>query len=326
MPGPLPSVPTNFLVQSGNGQVYLSWSQVVSASSYDIYRSTDNITYASVANQAGNTYYDTTAIVGTLYYYEIRSVNANGNSGFTSPLAITVVDYGKVSLGQIRLSSQQRADMVNNSFITTQEWNSYINHSYTELYDMLVQTYGQEYYAASTAFMTDSRQPALYNLPSNLYKLMGVDLGISPANNAYVSLRNFPFISRNEYLYGNTPTTYLGINNLRYRMLGNQIEFVPVPTANQQVKLWYVPRPNVLLADSDILDGISGWDEYVVVDSAIKAMQKEESDVSVLMAQKMALRQRIEAAGNNRDIGQSEGVSDVRSLDGSFYDGPFGGY
>ena len=80
-----------------------------------------------------------------------------------------------------------------------------------------------------------------------------------------------------------------------------------------------------MLADSDILDGISGFDEYVIVDAAIKAMQKEESDVSVLMAQKEALKRRIEAAAANRDAGEPESVSDIRGLNGGNWGGPFGG-
>lgn len=331
MPGPLPPVPSNFLVQSGNGQVYLNWNRAVGSSGYYVLRSTDSINYSQLTSTSSLFYYDSDVSPGTQYSYEIQSWNGNGNGLTTDPVSITCLNYGQSSLGSIRLAAQQRADQVNSNFVTTQEWNSYINHSYNELYDIMVQAYGQEYFAASTAFLTDGRNPALYPLPDRLYKLMGVDLGIAPLNNYFLTLKNFQFISRNRFLYGTPPISFLGFNDIRYRMIGNQIQFIPTPQASQTIRIWYVPRPATLLADSDLLEAISGWDEYVIVDAAIKAMQKEESDVTVLVLQKEALRKRIEAAANNRDIGMPEMVSNVRGLDGGpnnspMGDGPIGGF
>jgi hypothetical protein len=85
-----------------------------------------------------------------------------------------------------------------------------------------------------------------------------------------------------------------------------------------------------LSALSDTVDGYSGWTEYVIVDAAIKCLQKEESDVSVLMVQKAALKQRIEEASQNRDAGQPSTISDTRARDGYYgapgFDGQNGGY
>lgn len=327
MPGPIPSVPSNFLVQPGsNLDIYLSWNPVTGADDYTVERSADNVTFStlSAAITASN-YTDSTGTHGTLYWYRVFSSNTDGDSNPTASQSATPVYDGEMSLGQVRLASQQRSDMVNSNFVTTQEWNSYINQSYTELYDMLIQVYGDEYYVAQYSFTTTAGTfPALYDLPDDFYKLMGVDLAIGNTSNGWLTLKKFSFISRNQYIYGNTPVSFLGVLNLRYRLVGSQIELVPMPSAGQSVRLWYIKRPLVKVADNDILDGISGWSEYIIVDAAIKAMQKEESDVSVLMAQKMALRQRIESAASNRDAGEPEVVSDLRRLDGSYFDAPWG--
>jgi hypothetical protein len=66
-----------------------------------------------------------------------------------------------------------------------------------------------------------------------------------------------------------------------------------------------------LSADSDVLNDVNQYVEYVIVDAAIKMMQKEESDVSVLMLQKQALTKRIQEAAQNRDAGEPESVSDI---------------
>ena len=52
------------------------------------------------------------------------------------------------------------------------------------------------------------------------------------------------------------------------------------------------------------------WTELAIVDAAIKCLQKEESDVSVLMAQKQALRQRIISAAAQRNVSEPARILD----------------
>lgn len=54
-----------------------------------------------------------------------------------------------------------------------------------------------------------------------------------------------------------------------------------------------------------------GWEEYGVLDAAIKAVVKEESDPSALMAQKAQLMARIRGAAADRDSGEPARVVDV---------------
>ena len=116
---------------------------------------------------------------------------------------------------------------------------------------------------------------------------------------------------------------------MRYRLMGSQIEFVPTPSAGQTIRIWYIPRLVELLQDTDMVDGVSGWTEYIITDAAIKALQKEESDVSVLAAQKMALIKRIEESAMNRDVGQPDTITDIRrngAWGGGYgWNGPIGG-
>ncbi len=345
---PIPQIPSNFLASPGNGLVYLKWDSQIGATSastgvalsstgqYDVLRSTDNLTFNVVTSINQNYFYDQSASTGVIYYYSVRANGNSGQSGQTQSLQISIAPQGQTTLGAVRLAAQQRADMINNNFVTQQEWNDYINHSYTELYDILVQVYGDDYFMTAYTFQADGRNPGLYPLPPDFYKLMGIDLALGTTTpqsnpNGWITLRKFVFNQRNTYIYGNVPVSFLGLQNLRYRLEGSYTEFIPQPAGNQTLRYRYIPRPTTLLSDADILDGISGWDEYVIVDAAIKAMQKEESDVSVLMAQKMALIKRIESAASNRDAGEPEFVTDVRRMDGGFGGdsnggGPIGGY
>lgn len=195
---------------------------------------------------------------------------------------------GTVTLAQIRAQAALRADMgtpTTTSFVTISEWNGYISNSYKELYDILVSAYGADYYAASPYQFTTDGTNGRFSLPADFYKLLGVDIQIA---GRFVSIDPFAFSDRNRGGFGTN-----------------------VPSGGQTVQVFYVPEPTSLASDADSLDGISGWEEYVIVDAAIKAKDKEESDVSVLGAQKQALERRISEMAETRDVGKPYTVVDT---------------
>lgn len=336
----IPGIPNNYSIQQGNGQVYLSWDIVAGATSYDVQRSTDGVTYTSVGTPAVNDFLDDTVTKNTLYYYKVASVNGDGTSSYTVPQSIVPTYQGILSLGEIRLRAQQAADMQNSKFLTLPEWNFNINQSALELYDLLITAYEDYYVAPRLSFQTDGSSD--YDLPNGenydgapaLYKLYGVDCGLDASQNAWVTLKKYDFISRNRYVYPQITTSLLGVFNLQYRMIGEKLRFIPPPASGQTIGLWYYPRLDTMLKDTDVLNGISGWTEYVIIDAAIKALRKEESDTTELMAQKMAMKRRIEESSTNRDAGQPDTVSPTRSWSSRWsmggsgwgYDGSSGGY
>lgn len=331
-----PATPTGFFTQQADGKVLLTWNLVAGATTYKVQRSTDGVSYSVVSSPAVNLYQDTTVTVGVLYYYQVASDNGT-TSNYTQPQQVVPTMPGDMSLAALRLAAQQRADRENSQFVTMPEWNSYINQSAFELYDLLTTVYEDYNIAPVVSFTTDGSQQ--YDLPNGsnyssapaLYKLMGVDVGVGSSTNGWVTLKKFNFISRNRYVFPQITSTYLGVFNMQYRMVGDKIMFIPTPQASQTIRLWYVPRMTSLLKDTDVLDGVSGWTEYVIVDAAIKALQKEESDVSALMAQKQMLTERINGAAQNRDAGQPDTISNTRTRSeqwGGFgigYDGSSGG-
>lgn len=307
----IPSIPSGFMLQMGNGETLCSWNLSAGATSYQVQRSTDGVTYSVVSSPVTNYYLDGTVTVGTNYYYKIASTNVDGTSGYTSAQSIVPTNTGDLSLGGLRMYSKLRADMANSNFLTNAEWNYNINNSYFELYDLLVTVYEDYFLAAPYIFQTTSASQ--YTLPDDFYKLVGLDAGLSQNNNAWISLPKFDFISRNQFIYPQLNSTLLGVGNFQYRLMGNTLYFIPTPTAGQYIRTWYIPKLTQLLQDTDIATGTSGWLEYVIVDAAIKAMQKEESDVTVLMAQKEMLIKRIEESAMNRDVGLPDRISDSRS-------------
>lgn len=232
---------------------------------------------------------------------------------------------GVTTLLAIRTTVRQRCDMVNSQFITDAEFNGYINASYYELYDLLVQKYGDNYFVASPFAITTDGVATQYALPADFYKLLGVDLKLTASPASFVTLQPFNFKERNRFGAPNVQTVY-GTTNLRYRLNGNSLWLQPLPSGGQSLQVWYVPRLVALVADADTVDGVSGWEEYIVADVCIKAMVKEESDPSGFAAQKAALAQRIEAAAENRDAGSPATVVDSRGANRGAFDGGEDGY
>lgn len=328
----IPAIPSNLQIQQGNAQVLLTWDQSAGTSIYTVQRADDGYTYLTIGTVGPLTdpfTVDTQVTAGINYYYKVAATNSDGTSAYTAALSIVPTNTADLSLGMIRLMAQERADRVNSDFVTMPEWNRYINQAYFELYDLLITVY-EDYYVQTPLTFTTTAE-AQYDLPDDFYKLLGVDVGVAGGSSGYVTLKKFDFISRNRYVFPQITSTYLGVFNLRYRLVGNTLMFIPTPQAGQQIRMWYIPKISQLLQDADILVGISGWSEYVIVDAAIRALQKEESDVSVLMAQKMMLKSRIEESSMNRDAGQPDTISDTRSRSERWgsnwlgYDGGSGG-
>lgn len=343
----IPGIPQNMVTQTANGQNLVSWDLSTGATSYDIQRSEDNVTYTALASVSGSplatSYLDTAVTLGTQYWYQVRATNTDGSSTYTNPDSVVPTPTGEKCLAQIRLAAMQRADRVNSNFVTKAEWTSYINQAMFELYDLLVTVY-EDYFIATPVQFNVVGSQFIYPLPNgtltfqsgidpnitfvapNFYKLTGVDLALNNASNAYVTVNKFNFINRNRFVYPNTASTIYGVFNMQYRVLGNNIEFIPTPTAGQQIRLWYIPRLTELLQDTDITtSGINGWLEYVIVRAAKYALDKEESDSSKLTEEIIFLKSRIEESAANRDAGQPDTISDTRSNNGGGWGNGFGG-
>lgn len=335
----IPGIPQNFYVQSANQQILTSWDQSPGSTSYVVQRSQDNITYTTVATVSGSplasSYLDTTGTLGVQYWYQVSAVSISGASPYTLPQSAIPVPTGEMSLSQIRDQAKQRADRVNSNFLTVPEWNQNINKAMFELYDLLVTVFEDYYVANPIQFVCDGTT-YLYALPNGsntfldanntsitltpppFYKLLGVDLALNNAVNAYVTVNKFNFIDRNRFVYPNTASTIYGVFNLQYRLMGRNIEFIPTPSAGQAIRLWYIPRLQELLQDTDTTTtGVSGWIEYVIVRAAKYALDKEESDSSKLDQELMFLKQRIEETAANRDAGMPDKISDTRQGDWS---------
>ncbi len=195
------------------------------------------------------------------------------------------------TLLQLRDRAKQESDSVGQSAVTDPEWTQYINDSYGELYSLLAQSFGADYFVATPVTISTDGINQLFALAADFFKLLGVEVQVSSPQQ-WVSLKPFAFAERNSISLFNSA----------------------IPAAGQSVRYWYIPRFTPLVADPDlVVDAISmqGWAEYIVVDACIKALAKEESDVSVFVARKQALVARLESEVSNRDAGNPARIVNV---------------
>jgi hypothetical protein len=328
----LPYQVQNLTAEQADGSIALTWSGSVGATAYQVQRSTDGVNFTALSTLITVTQYvDSLPGNGVLYYYNVIASNSFGSAAASLSASMVAAPPSEMSLMELRLRAQQTADKVNSPFVSTPEWNAFLRLAMYELYDLLIGTYEEYGIAAPVTIRTTGSQTG-YELPNGctnylggvlggttgtpataLYKLTGVDLGVNTSNNAWVTLNRFNMIDRNKFVYPNSTSQIYGVFNLRYRILGNKIEFIPIPSGNQTIRLWYIQKLPALMLDTDVTTlGTSGWLRYAIVRAAKYALNKEESDTSALDAELVFLKTRIQEMAANRDAGQPDVISETR--------------
>lgn len=324
----------NLQAEQADGNIQLTWNGSLGSTGYLVQRSTDGVNFTTIATLGlVSTYRDAFPGVAIMYYYQVAGTNGSGTGPYSSVAQMVAAPPSEMSLYELRLRSQQTADRVNGNFVTVTEWNAFIRLAMYELYDILITSY-EDYFASSYVYINTNGTTQNYPIPDGvtnfiggtypnagsgspspaLYKIAGLDLGINTSNNAWVTLLKFDFIERNKYVYPNSTSTIYGVYNMRYRLMGNNINIIPTPAGNQQIRLWYSPKLSALLADTDCTTiGWSGWLRYVIARSAKYALDKEEgTDTGKLSEEISFLKVRIEQAASNRDAGVPDTISETR--------------
>lgn len=210
-----------------------------------------------------------------------------------------------VTLGDLKTKCREQANMEYSKFISDAELVRYINDSAKDLYNSLVGA-GELYYLTSYDISivcgTDT-----YDLPADFFKLLGVDYN---RGGTVVSLKPFEFAERNKYTnisYINT-TWYAPFG---YVLIGNKLRFVPKPGSADTVTVHYAATLPDMVNDSDTIDGVSGFETFIIADVCIKMLAKEESDIQPFLIMKQDTEKRIAQMKRARDYSAPSRIADV---------------
>jgi len=213
---------------------------------------------------------------------------------------------------------RQRANLEHSDFVTDEEILEYFNQEWAEIRGRLRLNEGQVHEVRSVDIAVKAGTEA-YDLPKDFWELLSANTKIGGRPR---TLEPFMENERADLLAGPFYSTVL---SPMYRLMGNQIEFLP-PTQDFIATLRYAPRTGRLRLGQvppDVLDGYNGYEVAAIYGTVAICNTKEETDPSFYLAQKDRILRQIDRLAAERDAGRPERVSDVTAgLTGDF--GPFG--
>lgn len=196
----------------------------------------------------------------------------------------------------LRNQAYQRADTESaTDRFPTAEVDEYINQSYTELYDLLCDS-EQDYFLTSTS-VSIVASTETYSLPSDFYRIRGVDITI---NGSALYVSRWKFEERRNY-FSQTNVAWGYESPVAYHLTGQNIQFKPTPAIDVDATLWYYPAPPRMTDDAHTIDGVAGWEEFVVLGAAIKMLAKDNRDAALLLAERDRQEMRIISQATRSD-------------------------
>jgi hypothetical protein len=214
-------------------------------------------------------------------------------------------------------------NMEKSQFVTDNQLLYYINASAGELDDILVSKQ-EEYRLTQTQLQITSGN--LIPLPSDFYQLRQVDFYYSPsATQPWTTIQKYMLKEQTLYSSSLARSIY-GVPNVRYMLQDGYIAIVPETNALGLYRVWYTPVFQQLALTDTIPSYFDNqaWREYIVVDCCIKVYNGQNLDPSIFMAQKAALKIRIEAMSGKRDSGSPKHIVNTRNS-GEYGNIGFGG-
>jgi hypothetical protein len=206
---------------------------------------------------------------------------------------------------------RDQSDTNNTQFVTDAEITRYLDKSYRDLYIRIVQQ-NSNYFETQITYTVNGEQDT-YPLPADFYKLCGIDLNTSTDISITLSPinRNQRNINKNVFsvAWNNTPW--------RYRISNENIIFTPVPLTTATFTVWYIPDPPVISSTTQTLVLTpSVIVDYLILDSAMKCMQKQELNTSQLAQDKGIMMEQILMACATQDDSFPLRVTDMTTING----------
>jgi hypothetical protein len=225
--------------------------------------------------------------------------------------------------------------MVGSLFVSSAEISRYLEASFQEIYSIASAEYEDLLVKTATISVTAGQSivtlpPQIDNITpysADIKKLRGVrikdDDFLSP-----LSLREIQNQTRANRR--GKPTNYWFYGDFTNNSGAFSIQLLPAADTSYQLVLYY--QPLITLEGTTGIPGGSSaplvaWDEYIVLSSAIKCKDKEESSVSVLIAEKQALLAAMRASWTPVDVSEAQRVvplasGRMRTLRAYDYQGP----
>lgn len=168
-------------------------------------------------------------------------------------------------------------DTVNDANITDAFLLSIVDKSYSKLYKNIATQY-QGFFDLEHTSITLVPGTRTYALPADFMHLRGVDIMFGTDR---VKMRRIAFGERDRWTDDprfvpfrmERARTYYG-----YLTQKDNLRIEPLPNSSENLLLTYVPRPTRITTVGQTFDVIAGFEDFIVYDSSIMVLAKQERD------------------------------------------------
>lgn len=235
-----------------------------------------------------------------------------------------------VDLQTILTKARQRANLetgnaADDDFITDDELISEANTSFAEWWDLIRATtfsgtLCRKRFPFVTTASVQSNPPvappvgSYYPLPADFLHLISVDINVGA--NLVISAESLPEEKRNVFRFYPTGA-WTAYDPVYYRLDAGNIVLYPAPTGAFNVQLNYCPTAPRLERPQDAFDSVNSWEEWIVLDLAIKMLIKDaQTDmIQLLMPMRDKQEARIRQLVPKRDMQTAEMIHEKQDWD-----------
>lgn len=210
-----------------------------------------------------------------------------------------------VSLPTLISRVRTLTDTQNTNAVSDAEITVFINTALATLRDIIIGA-DEDFEISSQSYTSTGSE--FFDLPADFYQLRGVDYVVSSTESH--TLTPFSFTERNKNRNVNALYRFNTFSSYSYHLVGTQLQIIPTPASGVAFKMWYIPNYTAL-SGSDTFNFYNGWDEFVVMDAAIKVATKVEDDPSPFIRERTVHATRIKSAATSRNHSISETVTDI---------------
>lgn len=210
-----------------------------------------------------------------------------------------------ITLAQLKTDVLRNVDMVSGSLVSDDELRRHINKGGGDLFDQFTLRYQDYLTAPVPTEFTLSPGQNVFTLPGDVVKLRGVDRQVG---GGWVRVRSYGHESRDRHSQAFVGRGVVPGSDVRYREFRNTLRFEPERSAAGRYRFWYVQARTELVNDDDSIDLPNGWDDYIVLDAAIRCLEKGGLDLSSQRLRKSEMKQRLEDVMSSRDGSEQDFV------------------
>jgi hypothetical protein len=214
------------------------------------------------------------------------------------------------TLTGFRARVRERADMVGSAFVTDDatSLDAWINSAAKKLHRLLAAQLGSTYQQDTQTAPVVAANPVV-SLPAGVYKILAVFVVLADGRQVQLKRHSLGGLGS---IKQNAPS----LQSMTYRVAGDSIELHPPPPTAGSLKIVFIPQFTPLVAGADATPSVmEPWEEFVVVDAAIQVLAKEESDPSLLMAERDEIRRSIMEEAEQRVLSTPRSAVDMDARD-----------